>query len=179
MPQGVQKTPAHWFNCIQKVQNNKAIQNSIYCWIETTQIKKEESPQSKFYNNIRDLPIKSFWYHNSDTKRNPWVMLCSHFPISDSSGYLHNTVYLAVCYKPLGILQRVTKSQKVHISHHDGFEKLHNISFVWHRSQGFPEREQSSTNFPFPQSNFLRTIDLLFFKQVFRSIFSDYYLFIK
>ena len=96
LPQGVPETPAHWFKCIQKVQNNKTIQNNIYCWIETTQIKIEESPQSKFYNNIRDLSIRSFWYHNSDTKRNPWVMLCSHFPINDSSGYLHNTVYLAV-----------------------------------------------------------------------------------
>ena len=26
---------------------------------------------------------------------------------------------LKLCYKPLGILQRVTKSQKVHISSHD------------------------------------------------------------
>ena len=26
---------------------------------------------------------------------------------------------LQLCYKPLGILQRVTKSQKVHISSHD------------------------------------------------------------
>ena len=36
----------------------------------------------------------------------------------------HAAVYtlpftLQLCYKPLGILQRVTKSQKVHISSHD------------------------------------------------------------
>ena len=36
----------------------------------------------------------------------------------------HPAVYtlpftLQLCYKPLGILQRVTKSQKVHISSHD------------------------------------------------------------
>ena len=45
-------------------------------------------------------------------------------PINDSFRYLHINVYLAVmlqCYKPLGILQRVTKSQKVHISSDDGF----------------------------------------------------------
>ena len=58
--QGVQETPAHWFKFIQKVQNNKTIQNNIYCWIETTQIKLEGSSQSKFYNNIRDLSIRSF-----------------------------------------------------------------------------------------------------------------------
>ena len=38
---------------------------------------------------------------------------------------LQFTLYL--CYKPLGILQRVTKGQKVHISSHDVFQKLHNI----------------------------------------------------
>ena len=35
---------------------------------------------------------------------------------------------LQLCYKPLGILQRVTKSQKVYISNHDGLENLHNIN---------------------------------------------------
>ena len=39
----------------------------------------------------------------------------------------HPAVYtlpftLQLCYKPLGILQRVTKSQKVHISSHDGLQ---------------------------------------------------------
>ena len=77
---------------------------------------------------------------------------------------------LQLCYNSLGLLQRATKSQKVHISNHDGLGKLHNINFVWHRSQGFPEREQNSINFPLPQSSFLRTIDLLLFKQFFRSI---------
>ena len=37
---------------------------------------------------------------------------------------------LELCYKPLGILQRVAKSQKVHISSHDGLKKLHNINFA-------------------------------------------------
>ena len=44
---------------------------------------------------------------------------------------------LQLCYKPLGILQRVTKSQKVHISIHDGLQNLHNINLALHRSQGF------------------------------------------
>ena len=44
-------------------------------------------------------------------------MLCSHFPINDSSGCLHITVYLAVK------LQVTTKSQKVHISSHDVLQK--------------------------------------------------------
>ena len=42
----------------------------------------------------------------------------------------HPAVYtlpftLQLCYKPLGILQRVTKSQKVHISSHDVLQKSH------------------------------------------------------
>ena len=141
------------------------IQNNSNCSIETTQIEIKESPQYKFYNNIGDLSIRSFWYHNSDTKRNPSVMLCSHCQLMTHPDIYTIPFTLQLCYKPLGILQRVTKSQKVHISNHDGLENLHNINFFWHRSQGFPEREQSSRNFSFPQSNFLRTIDLLFFKQ--------------
>ena len=82
---------------------------------------------------------------------------------------------LQLCYKPLGILQRVTKSQKVHISDHDGLENLHNINFFWYRSEGFPEREQSSRNFPLPQSSFLRTIDLFFFKQFYIILLLVYY----
>ena len=47
----------------------------------------------------------------------------------------HPTVYtlpftLQLCYKPLGILQRVTKSQKAHISSHDVLKKLNNIDFA-------------------------------------------------
>ena len=120
----------------------------------------KESRQGKFYNNIGDLSVRSFWYHTSDTKGNPWVMLCSHCPINDSPAIYTKPFTLQLCYKPLGILQRVTKNQKVHISDHDGLEKLHNINFVWHRSQGFPEREHNSRNSPF----------LLLLKQFFRSI---------
>ena len=37
---------------------------------------------------------------------------------------------LQLCYKPLGILQRVAKSQKVHMSSHDGFyTRTKNIIF--------------------------------------------------
>ena len=37
-------------------------------------------------------------------------------------------------YKPLGILQRVTKSQKVHMSSHDGLQKTdYNINLAYPR----------------------------------------------
>ena len=46
----------------------------------------------------------------------------------------HPTIYtlpftLKLYYKLLGILQRVTKNQKVQISSHDGVKILHNITF--------------------------------------------------
>ena len=44
---------------------------------------------------------------------------------------------LQLCYKPLGILQRVTKSQKFHISSHDVLRKTHNINFASHKSRDF------------------------------------------
>ena len=84
--------PFHIYKCVAN-----ANLNNIYCYIETTTwIKTEESPQCKFYYDTGDLSIRFFSYHSNDTKRNPSVMLCSHCPINDSSGYLHNTVYLAV-----------------------------------------------------------------------------------
>ena len=57
-----------------------------------------------------------------------------------------------LCYKPLGILQRITKSQKVHISSHDVLQKLHNIDFAWHRSRDFLKEEVEKHEFPaFPK----------------------------
>ena len=65
---------------------------------------------------------------------------------------------LQLCYKPLGILQRVTKSQKVHISGHDVIQNLYTceggahlrISF-WHllmnfenpKNQNFEKKEKN------------------------------------
>ena len=54
----------------------------------------------------------------------------------------HRAVYtlqfiLQLCYKLLGILQMVTKSQKVHISSHNVFQNLYNIGCRQHRSRGF------------------------------------------
>ena len=74
---------------------------------------------------------------------------------------IHPAIYtlpftLQLCYKPLGILQRVTKSQKVHISSHDGLKKTSQHKFAWHRPQSFPEKGQSSRSFPFPNQTFWR-----------------------
>ena len=44
---------------------------------------------------------------------------------------------LQLCYKPLGILKRVTMNQKVHMSSHCVLQKLHNISFAWYGSRGY------------------------------------------
>ena len=45
---------------------------------------------------------------------------------------------LQLCYTPLGILQRVTKSQNVHMPSHDRLQKLHIINLALSRSHGFP-----------------------------------------
>ena len=55
---------------------------------------------------------------------------------------------LQLCYKPLGILQKITKSQKVHISSHDELQKFHNTNFTWHRSQGFLRERVEKQEFP-------------------------------
>ena len=55
---------------------------------------------------------------------------------------------LQLCYKPLGILQRVTKSQKVHISSHDELQKLRDINFDLHRSLGFLRERVEKLEFP-------------------------------
>ena len=65
----------------------------------------------------------------------------------------HPAVYtlpftLQLCYKLLGILQRVTKNQKVHISSHDVLQKLNNIDFAWYRSQDFLKEEVEKPEFP-------------------------------
>ena len=44
---------------------------------------------------------------------------------------------LQLCYKPVGIQQKITKSQRVYIFSHDVLQKLHNINFARHRSRGF------------------------------------------
>ena len=55
---------------------------------------------------------------------------------------------LQLCYKPLGIQQRVTKGQKVHISSNEKLQKLHNINLPGHRSRDFPREELEKREFP-------------------------------
>ena len=93
-------------------------QNNIHCWwIEIKKI-----PKYKLYDKIGDLSKTTFWYHNNDTKKNPWVIFFSHWPINDSSGCLPFTLQLS--YKLLGILQCVNKSRKANISSHDGMQNF-------------------------------------------------------
>ena len=65
------------------------------------------------------------------TPRGTFGLCCVHI----AQLITHPAVYtlpfiLQLCYKPLGILQRITKSQKVHISSHDVLQKFHNIEFA-------------------------------------------------
>ena len=77
---------------------------------------------------------------------------------------------LQLCYKPLGILQRVTKSQKVHTSSHDGLQKIHNMNLALSSSQGFQGWEWSSRNLLFSPLN------TKFFKQwIYLSLTDNHY----
>ena len=126
-----------------------ATQNNMQC--SCIVIKK--SPKYKLYDNIGDLSKATFWYHNNDTKRN----LGSCY-VHIAELMTHPAVYtlrfnLQLCYKPLGILQRVTKSQKVHISSHDVLKNLYNINFAWNRFQGFLTVGVEKQEFPLSSIN--------------------------
>ena len=117
----------------------------------------------KFYDNIGDLSVRSFWYHSNDTKRNPRVMLRSHFPINDSSGYLHTTVYLAVMLQASWHTAEGNKVKKfiefcrvkrIIDQIMMDWKNVPTSNLLWHRSQIFPEKEQSSRNFPFANQIF-------------------------
>ena len=69
------------------------------------------------------------------TPRGTLALRCVHI----AQLMTHSAVYtlpftLEICYKPLGILKRVTKSQKVRISRNDLSQKLNNMDFAWHKS---------------------------------------------
>ena len=116
------------------------IPSNMHWW----SIEIKEIPKYKRFDNIGDLSKATFWYHSNDTKRNTWLVLCS-LPNHPAIYTLPFTLQL--CYKPLSILQRVTKSQKVHISSHDKLQNLHNINFPGHRSRGFLREGLENRNF--------------------------------
>ena len=66
-------------------------------------------------------------------------------------------VTLQLCCKPLGILQRVTKSQKIHISSHDNLQKRHIINFPGHSSRGFFREGLQKQEFPPSPVTFLKS----------------------
>ena len=65
------------------------------------------------------------------TPRGTLGLCCVHIAqlMTDTAIYTLSFT-LQLCYKPLGIQQKITKSQKVHISSHDVLQKLHNINFA-------------------------------------------------
>ena len=108
-------------------------QNNIHCWwIET-----KKSPKYKLTDNTGVCQKQPFDII-AMTPRWTLGLCCVHI----DQLMTHPAVYtlpftLQLCYKPVGILQRVTKSQKVHISSYDVLQKLHNIDFAWHRFRDF------------------------------------------
>ena len=128
------------------------IQSNMHSsWIEINEI-----PKFKLYDNIGDLSKTTFLCMTM-TPREALGLCCVHI----AQLMTHPAIYtlpftLQLCYKPLHILQTVTKkplhilqtatkSQKIHISSHDDLQKLHNINFAWKRSPRFSQREGRET----------------------------------
>ena len=83
----------------------------------------KKSPKYKLNDNIGDL-LKATFDIIAMTPRGALGLCCIHI----AQLMTHPTVYalpftLQLCYKPLGVLQRETKSQKVHISSQDVLQK--------------------------------------------------------
>ena len=140
------------FNSYKSVANANSKQPLQLDWDNSMDCDRG-NPEYNIYDHTGDLSIRSFWYHSNDTKRNSWIMLCHIAQFMTHSAIYTPSFTLQLCYKPLGMWKRVTKSQKVHTSSHDGLKKLH-VKFAWHRSQNFPEKEQSSKTFHFPSQIF-------------------------
>ena len=89
------------------------------------------------------------------TLRGTFGLCCVHIAQLMSHPAIYTVLYNAVMLPVmlLGILQRVTKGQKAHISSHDGFQSLHNISLYLSWSQDFPGWEWSSRYLLFSQLN--------------------------
>ena len=83
------------------------------------------------------------------TPRGTLGLCCAHIAILMTDPVIYTLPFtLQLCFKPLGILQRVTKSQNVQKSIHDKLQKLHNINFPGHRSQGFLRERLEKQGFP-------------------------------
>ena len=98
------------------------IENNMHCWW----IEIEERTKYKLYN-IEDLSKITLWYHSNDTK----VMCCVHIDQLITYPADYTLLFtLQLCYKPLGILQRVTNSRKAHISSHDRLQNILTSTFL-------------------------------------------------
>ena len=90
------------------------------------------------------------------TPRGTLGLCCAHIAQLMTQPAVYTLLFtLQLCYKPLGILQRVTKSQKVHISSHNELQELHNINFPGHRSRGFLREGLEKQEFPTSRVTFL------------------------
>ena len=81
-------------------------------------------PWKQIFDNIEDLSFRFIWclskWHQ-EKSLGYVVFICS---INDYLAIYTTAFTLQLCYEPLWIPQRVTKSQKVHISSHDGLQNI-------------------------------------------------------
>ena len=93
------------------------------------------------------------------TPRGTFGLCCVHIlQLKTHSAVYTRLLTLQLCYKPLGIIRRVTTSQKVQISCLDVLQKLYNTNFAWHRSRGFLRDRVAKPEFRHSPISYLRTI---------------------
>ena len=133
------------------------IQSNMHTWW----IEINEIPKFKLYYNIGDLSKRNLPFDIIVLTRNGTIGSCCAC-IAQLMTIYTLPFNLQLCYKPLGILQRVTKSQKVHTSSHHELQKLHNINFAWHRSRDFLRERVEKQECPPSPVTFFNTIENAF-----------------
>ena len=129
------------------------IQSNMHSlWIEINEI-----PKFKLYYNIGDFSKRNLPFGIIVlTPKGTTGPCCARIAQLMTIYTLPFTLQLF--YKPLGILQRVTKSQKVQISRHHELQNLHNINFAWHRSRDFLRERVEKQECPPSTVTFFNTI---------------------
>ena len=122
------------------------IQNNMHWWW----IEINEIPKYKFYGNIGGLSKTTCWYHSNDTKRNSWVVLCSHFPVNDSPAIYTLPFTLRLCYKPLAYCRGQLRVKRFIYQVMMNCKNFIKSTFLDIGPKGFSVRGQRKRNFLLP-----------------------------
>ena len=110
------------------------------------------------------------------TPRGTLELCCVHIAQLMTHPAIYTTPFtLQLCYKPLGILQRLTKSKKAHTSNHVGLENLHNIN-IFDIDHRVSQRENRIVGISLSPVKFFENQRFIVLQTV-GLLFSDFHLF--